>query len=115
MAFLRVENKKSGSYIRIVESYRDAYGHSRHRILYNLGKVSDYTADQLQRIGSRLYELGGGDLKDLLGITTREKARLNYGFYQVYAEALHITACRVFLIGSAININSNLIFRMPLC
>ena len=97
MAFLRVENKKSGSYIRIVESYRDTDGHSRHRILYNLGKVSDYTPEQLQRIGSRLYELGGGDLKDLLGITTREKARLNYGFYQVYAEALaHYGLPRIF-------------------
>jgi hypothetical protein len=52
--------KKSGSYIRIVESYRDVDGHSRHRILYNLGKVSDYTPDQLQCISSRLYELGGG-------------------------------------------------------
>lgn len=97
MAFLRVENKKSGSYIRIVESYRDKDGHSRHRILYNLGKVSDYTPDQLQRIGSRLYELGGGDLKDLLGITTTEKARFNYGFYQVYAGALaHYGLPRIF-------------------
>jgi hypothetical protein len=97
MAFLRVENKKSGSYIRIVESYRDEVGNSRHRILYNLGKVSDYTADQLQRIGSRLYELGGGDLKDLLGITTAEKARFNYGFYQVYASALgHYGLPRIF-------------------
>ncbi|TFF29703.1 IS1634 family transposase, partial [Mucilaginibacter psychrotolerans] len=97
MAFLRVENKKSGSYIRIVESYRDGDGHSRHRILYNLGKVSDYTPEQLQRIGSRLYELGGGDLKDLLGITTTEKARFNYGFYQVYAGALaHYGLPRIF-------------------
>jgi|SRR5665213_511617 len=97
MAFLRVENKKSGSYIRIVESYRDESGHSRHRILYNLGKVTDYTPDQLQRIGSRLYELGGGDLKDLLGITTAEKARFNYGFYQVYTIALaHYGLPRIF-------------------
>lgn len=97
MAFLRVENKKSGSYIRIVESYRDDSGHSRHRIIYNLGKVSDYTPDQLKRIGSRLYELGGGDLKELLGITTTEKARFNYGFYQLYAGALaHYGLPRIF-------------------
>jgi transposase len=97
MAFLRVENKKSGSYIRIVESYRDESGHSRHRILYNLGKVCDYTPDQLQRIGARLYELGGGDLKNLLGITTAAKARFNYGFYQVYAAALiHYGLPRIF-------------------
>jgi len=97
MAFIRVENKKSGSYIRIVESYRDENGHSRHRILYNLGKVTDYTPEQLMRIGSRLYELGGGDLKNLLGITTTEKARFNYGFYQVYAGALaHYGLPRIF-------------------
>jgi transposase len=97
MAFLRVENKKSGSYIRIVESYRDENGHSRHRILYNLGKLADYTPEQLMRIGSRLYELGGGDLKDLLGITTTEKGRFNYGFYQVYASALsHYGLPRIF-------------------
>ena len=97
MAFLRVENKKSGSYMRIVESYRDERGVSRQRVLYNLGKADDYTPDQLQRIGSRLYELGGGDLKELLGITTAEKARFNYGFYQVYASALtHYGLPRIF-------------------
>lgn len=61
MAFLWVENKKSGSYIRAVESYRDENGDGRHRILYDLGKVSDYTPGQLRRIGSCLYGLGGGD------------------------------------------------------
>jgi transposase len=97
MAFLRVENKKSGSYIRIVESYRNENGDSRHRILYNLGKVSDYTPEELRRIGSRLYELGGGDLKKLLGITTSETGRFNYGFYQVYGSALaHYGLPRIF-------------------
>ena len=47
MAFIRVENKKSGKYLRIVESYRDESGISRHRILYSLGKVSDYTPEQI--------------------------------------------------------------------
>ena len=69
------------------ESYRDESGHSRHRIQYNLGKAAGYTPDQIQRIGTRLYELGGGELKDLLGITTAEKTRYNYGSYQVYASA----------------------------
>ncbi len=89
MAFLRIEKKKSGQYLRIVESYRDEKGVSRHRILYALGKVEDYTPEQLKRIGFKLYELGGGNLKDLLGITTAEKARFNYGFYQLYSKALH--------------------------
>lgn len=88
MAFLRVENKKSGKYLRIVESYRDETGKSKHRILYSLGKVEDYTPEQLKRIGSRLYELGGGSLKDLLGISATEKIRINYGYYQVFEKAL---------------------------
>lgn len=87
MAFLRVENKKSGKYLRIIESYRDNSGKTRQRILYSLGKVEDYTPEQLRRIGSKLYELGGGDLKQLLGITTTEKARYNYGYYQIFSKA----------------------------
>lgn len=87
MAFLRLENKKSGKYLRIIESYRDELGKSRQRILYSLGKVEDYTPEQLKRIGSKLYELGGGDLKELLGIKTSEKARYNYGYYQVFEKA----------------------------
>ncbi|MFN8257761.1 MAG: hypothetical protein U0W24_18845 [Bacteroidales bacterium] len=38
MAFLRKERKDTGTYIRIVQSYRDEQGKSRHRTLYNLGK-----------------------------------------------------------------------------
>ncbi|MCD4806344.1 MAG: hypothetical protein K8R13_01995 [Methanococcoides sp.] len=87
MAFLRVENKKSGKYLRIIESYRDNSGKTRQRILYSLGKVEDYTPEQLRRIGSKLYELGGGDLKQLLGITITEKARYNYGYYQIFSKA----------------------------
>lgn len=97
MAFLRVENKKSGKYLRIVESYRDESGTSRHRVLYTLGKLEDYSPEELKRIGSRLYELGGGDLKDLLEITTEEKARYNYGYFQVFSKALaHYKLPRLF-------------------
>jgi len=53
--------------------------YAAYRILYNLRKAADYTPDQLQRTGNRLYELGGGELKHLLGITTAEKARYSYG------------------------------------
>lgn len=87
MAFQRVENKKSGQYLRIVESYRDESGKSKQRVLYSLGKVADYTPEQLKRIGTKLYELGGGKLKELLGISTAEKARYSYGYYQVFEKA----------------------------
>jgi hypothetical protein len=59
MSFLRIEKKRSGSYLRIVESYRNDDGRSTHRILYSLGKVEDYTPEQLRSIGIKMYELGG--------------------------------------------------------
>lgn len=87
MSFLRIEKKKSGTYLRILESYRDEKGKARHRILYNLGKVEDYSAEQLQKMGLKLYELGGGDLKRLFGEGMEELARYNYGYQQIYGKA----------------------------
>jgi transposase len=87
MSFLKVERKSSGTYLRIMESYRDEEGQSRHRIVYSLGKVEDYTPEQLRQIGIRLYELGGGDIKALLEGTTEEVGRYNYGYYQIYRKA----------------------------
>lgn len=84
MAFLKVDKKASGNYIRIAESYRDESGRPKHRTLYQLGRVEDYTPEMLQRIGARLYELGGGDLRALIGENIEELGRYNYGFYQVY-------------------------------
>ena len=55
MPFLRVEKKSSGTYLRILESYRDSLDKSTHRILYSLEKVEDYTSGQLRRIGTVLY------------------------------------------------------------
>lgn len=88
MPFLRVEKKKSGSYIRILESYRNDDGKSTHRILYSLGKVEDYTPEQLRSLGIKLYELGGGEVKNLLKGEVRELGRFNYGYQLVYNEAL---------------------------
>lgn len=87
MSFLRIEKKKSGTYLRILESYRDEKGKARHRILFNLGKVEDYSAEQLKKMGLKLYELGGGDLKKLFGEGMEELARYNYGYQQIYGKA----------------------------
>lgn len=87
MAFLRVEKKKSGSYLRILEAYREG-GKTRHRVVASLGKVEDYTAGMLRSIGQRLYELGGGNLKDLLGEGLEEIARYNYGFVEATAKGM---------------------------
>ena len=87
MAFLKIEKKTSGSYLRIVESYRED-GKTKHKTLHSLGKVEDYTPEQLRSIGLKLYELGGGDLKNLLNGSFEELDRINYGFVQVYSKAL---------------------------
>ena len=87
MSFLKIERKASGTYLRITESYRDDQGQVRHRIIHSLGKVEDYTPEQLRQIGIRLYELGGGDIKALLEGNTEEVGRYNYGYYQIYRKA----------------------------
>lgn len=88
MPFLRVEKKPSGTYLRILESYRDTLGKSTHRILYSLGKVEEYTPEQLRRMGIKLYELGGGEIKVLLKGNVEELARYNYGYVQVFGKAM---------------------------
>ena len=79
MPFLRVEKKKSGNYIRILESYRNDEGKSTHRILYSLGKVEDYTPEQLRSQGIKLYELGGGEVKNLLEGEASQICRIELG------------------------------------
>ena len=88
MPFLKIERKQSGTYLRLVESYRDTEGKTRHRILHSLGKIADYTPEQRRSIGLRLYQLGGGDIKTLLDGSIEELGRFNYGYCQVYGQAL---------------------------
>lgn len=88
MPFLRVEKKASGSYLRILESFRDEQGKPTHRILHTLGKVEDYTPEQLRRMGIKLYELGGGEVIDLLNGATEELGRYNYGYQQIYGKVI---------------------------
>ena len=79
MAFLRVEKKKSGTYLRIIQSYKDN-GKPKHKTLYSLGKVEDYPSDQLQRIAEKLLELSGAKIEDIIGDELQEIRRVNYGY-----------------------------------
>ncbi len=88
MPFLRIEKKTSGTYLRILESFRKPDGKSSHRILHSLGKVEDYTPEQLRSMGIKLFELGGGKIKSLLQGDIAELGRYNYGYQQVYGKAL---------------------------
>lgn len=82
MAFLRVEKKKSGTYLRIIQSYKDN-GKPKHKTLYSLGKVEDYPSDQLQKIAEKLLELSGAKIEEIIGDELQELRRVNYGYAMV--------------------------------
>jgi len=88
MAYLKVERKKSGSYLRIMESYRNQSGKPTSRVLYSLGKLEHYKPSELRSIGVKLFELGGGQLKGLLEGDLRELGRFNYGYQKVYGHLM---------------------------
>lgn len=92
MAFLKVDKKKTGNYLRIVESYRDTKGSSRHKTLCHLGKAEDYSEKTLKKIGKIFLKLSGEDIdlnkpnhKDM-----KELARYNYGFPLIYDKVMKI-------------------------
>ncbi len=88
MAYLRKEIKKYGTYISLVEAYRDKEGKAQQRRLANLGNINNYSEESLRNIARSLYELGGGNLKDLAEPELEELGRYNYGFYQIYSRIL---------------------------
>lgn len=79
MAFIRSAKRGKSVYLSICENAR-LEGKVVQKELYRLGKLSDYSAESLRRMGERLYVLGGGSLEDLLKGMCREKQRYNYGF-----------------------------------
>ncbi len=82
MAFLRAEKKASGTYLRIIQSYK-IDGKSKHKTLYSLGKLEDYDINQLERIAKKLLELIGKDIDVLDSGTLQELGRYNYGYAMV--------------------------------
>ena len=87
MAFLKIDKKQTGNYIRLIESYREK-GKVRNRVIASLGKVEDYTPKMLRRMGEKLYTLGGGNITDLIGGNVSEIGRYNYGFVQAVNKGL---------------------------
>lgn len=96
MAFLRQEHKDSGTYLRIVQSYRGEDGKNKHRTLYNLGKAEDYSPEALKRIGQALYELGGGTPEELERKALHELGRYYYGFPLIVSALLKVYSLDVF-------------------
>ena len=79
MAFLRAEKKQSGTYLRIVQSYKDN-GVARHKTLHSLGKLEDYPVEQLEAIAKKLLSLAGVALEDIIANSFKEVGRYNYGY-----------------------------------
>jgi transposase len=79
MAFLRAEKKPSGTYLRLVEAYRDAKA-VKHRTLYTFGKLEDFKPKQLEALGRKFMELSGNPVESTLSTSVEELGRYNYGF-----------------------------------
>ncbi len=82
MAYLRIEKKASGSYMRIIQGYRRD-GKALCKTLYNLGKVEDYKSSELQAIGEKFLRLAGCPLENIKELGLRELHRYNYGYTQI--------------------------------
>jgi len=83
MPTLRIDKKPSGTYLSLIESYRDpSTGKPRMRTLANLGKVEDFNPRTLKRVSERLYGLAGGDPADLKDNQIKELGRYNFGYVQ---------------------------------
>ncbi len=82
MAYLRIEKKKSGSYMRIIQGYRKD-GKSLCKTLYNLGRVEDYKSTELIAIGEKLLKLAGCPIENIKELGLKELHRYNYGYTQI--------------------------------
>jgi len=90
MPYIKIDKRKSGNYLRIVESKRDKTGKVKKNTLHNLGNVRNYSPSSLKKMGKVFYELGGGKLPDERIPQLTELSRHNYGFVQVYDKILKI-------------------------
>jgi transposase len=113
MAFLKQDKKEAGTYLRLVRSYRDEYGHSRHDTICSMGKVEDYSEAELKSIGQTLYELGGGTIEELKRKLLHEEARFYYGFPLVVRKLMERYSLSDFF--DRITRNSGLGFSLTEC
>jgi len=82
MAYLRIEQKKSGSYMRIIQWYRKD-GKSLCKTLFNLGRVEDYKSTELRAIGEKFLQLAGCPIENIKELGLKELHRYNYGYTQI--------------------------------
>jgi len=102
MAFLRIEHKKSGTYIRIVKSYREN-GKKFSKTMYNLGKVEDYSKEQLISIGKKFLALSGCPVENIDDLSLQEIGRYNYGYVQIVNKLLAVFQIDDFICENSMN------------
>lgn len=107
MSFLRAEKKKSGTYLRIVKSFK-INGKVKHKTLHSLGKAEDYSTEQLEKIAKKLLELAGINLEDIVARAFHEVRRVNYGYGLIIRKLWQMYDMKRFV--RQINANSRLQF-----
>ena len=78
--FLKLERKPKGTYMRLVESYRDKNGKPKHRTIQNIGRLDGYSQQSLQGLGNAFIKLSGSVPPGKHLPFVQELARFNYGF-----------------------------------
>lgn len=96
MAFLRVDKKPDGTYLRIIRSKRQN-GKVVKETIYSLGKAEDYTKEQLKRFGDNFYALAGLHPIELFSDEVEEINRYNYGYFQIFRRVFSFYSLDVIL------------------
>lgn len=87
MAYLKIDKKKSGNYLRIMESKREGSKVVKKN-LFSLGKIEDFNPDELASIGKKLLQLSGYSIKDIEQFQAMHNlGHYNYG-YQLVVKSL---------------------------
>ena len=85
--FLKINKNKSGSYARIVESYRDKDGKPKHKTISNIGNIKNFGTDKIIELADSLLKFANiteYNLKEDL----QELGRYNYGLFLVVDKIL---------------------------
>lgn len=97
--FVKSTKSKGYEYLKIVESYRDEDGVTRHKVLFNLGRSDQLKEDKsfCRCIGTlvEILDIPGYEKRSDLMSACSEAEMLNYGYlaYKKIWKQLHIEEC----------------------
>ena len=85
--FLKITKNKSGSYARIVESYRDKHGKPKHKTISNIGNIKNFGKDKIIELADSLLKFAQVNRKETLN-SLEELGRYNYGYSIIFDKIL---------------------------